>query len=77
MITGINESKTLAKLDHANVNVDLMEEIVTKSIAAFLLITIVLLIPVSIYCYLVKHRAKQKHLLPFHNTNYKLEQVLY
>ena len=35
----------------------------------FLLITIALLIAVSIYCYLVKYQAKQKHLLPFHNTN--------
>ena len=35
---------------------------------AFLLITIALLISVSIYCYLIKYRAKQKHLLPFNNT---------
>ena len=35
---------------------------------AFLLITIPLLIAVSIYCYLIKYRAKQKHLLPFHDT---------
>ena len=27
---------------------------------AFLLITIALLVTVSIYCYLIKHRAKQK-----------------
>ena len=36
---------------------------------AFLLITIALLIAVSIYYYLVKHRVKQKHLLSFHVTN--------
>ena len=30
----------------------------------FLLITIALLVAVSIYCYLIKYRAKQKHLLP-------------
>ena len=41
---------------------------------AFLLITITLLIAVSIYCYLKKYRAKQKHLLPFHDT--KLKQNL-
>ena len=35
---------------------------------AFLLITIALLIAVSIYCYLIKYQAKQKHLLPFHET---------
>ena len=28
---------------------------------AFLLITIALLIGISIYCYLIKYRAKQKH----------------
>ena len=42
----------------------------------FLLITIALLI-VCIYCYLIKYRAKQKRLLPFHNTNNELKQVLY
>ena len=36
---------------------------------AFLLIAIALLIAVSIYCYLIKYRAKQKHKLPFHETN--------
>ena len=35
------------------------------------------MIDVSIYCYLIKYQAKQKHLLPFHNTNYELKQVLY
>ena len=44
---------------------------------AFLLITIALLIAVSIYCYLIKYRPKQNHLLPFHNTNNELKQVLY
>ena len=42
-----------------------------------LLTTIALLIAVSIYCYLRKYRAKQKHLLPFHDTNTELKQVLY
>ena len=40
---------------------------------AFLLITIALLIAVSIYCYLTKYRAIQKHLLPFHFTHNKLK----
>ena len=39
----------------------------------FLFITIALLIAVSIYCYLIKHRVKQKHLLHFHFTNKKLK----
>ena len=37
----------------------------------FLLIMIALLITASIYCYLIKYRAKQKHLLPFHDTKLK------
>ena len=44
---------------------------------AFLLITLALLIAVSIYCYLIKYQAKQKHLLPFHDTNNELRKVLY
>ena len=40
---------------------------------AFLLITIELLIAVSIYCYLIKYQAKQKHLLPFQFTSTKLK----
>ena len=42
----------------------------------FLLNTVALLIPVSIYCYLIKYQAKQKHLLPFHHTNNELREVL-
>ena len=41
----------------------------------FLLITITLLITV-IYCYLIKYKAKQKHLLPYYLTNEKLIYVL-
>ena len=43
----------------------------------FLLITIALLIAVSSYCYLIKYRGKQKHLLPFHFTNKKLKEILH
>ena len=39
----------------------------------FLLITITSLIAVSIYCYLIKYRVKQKHLLSFHVA--KLKQI--
>ena len=35
------------------------------------------MIAVSIYCYLIKHRAKQKDLLPFHVTNNELKEVIY
>ena len=44
---------------------------------AFTLITIALLIAFSIYCYLIKYRAKQKHLLPFHVTNNELKETMY
>ena len=44
---------------------------------AFLLITVALLIAVSIYCYLIKYRAKQKHLLPFKFKNNKLKEIIY
>ena len=42
---------------------------------ACLFTTIALLIAVSIYCYLIKCRAKRKHLLPFHDRNNKLRKV--
>ena len=40
---------------------------------AFLLITITLFTAVSIYCYLIKYKAKKKHSLPLHDT--KLKQI--
>ena len=43
----------------------------------FLLITMELIIAVSIYCYLIKLRAKQEHLLSFHITNNKLREIIY
>ena len=51
----------------------------TQNVHIILLVlsnAIALLIAVSIYCYLIKYPAKQKHLLPFHNTNSELKQVL-
>ena len=38
----------------------------------FLLIALVLLIAFGIYCYLIKYKAKQKHLLSFYATNNKM-----
>ena len=43
----------------------------------FLLITILLLVAVSINCYLLKYRAKWKKLFPFHITNNELRVVMY
>ena len=37
----------------------------------FLLIIVSLFIIVSIYCCLIKHRSKQKHLLPYYETSNK------
>ena len=45
-------------------------------LVTFLLITVVLLIAVNIYFYLIKYQEKRKYLLPFYNTNNKLKQVL-
>ena len=36
-----------------------------------LLTTMILLIAVSIYCCLIKYKAKQKHLFPFYDANSK------
>ena len=44
---------------------------------AFLLITIALLVGVGIYSCLLKYRAIQKHLLPFHVTNNELKVIMY
>ena len=59
--TNFNEKNTACKMQNF------------YTLLGFLLITITLLIAVSIYCYLIKYRAKQKHLLPFHDT--KLKQL--
>ena len=47
-----------------------------KILLTFLLITIALLIVVRICCYLIKYQSKQKILLPFHDTNNELKQVI-
>ena len=81
MITAKNESKILTKnisckcncrFDGKNVSqMNAGDEV--RKMLAFLLIAIVLLV----YCYLIKYPAKQKRLLPFHNANNELKQVLY
>ena len=65
ILTNFNEKKATCKTQNVYV------------LLAFLLITIALLIAISIYCYLIKNRAKQKHLLPFHFTNDKLKEIIY
>ena len=60
--TNFNERKATCKVQNFYI------------LLAFLLITIALLIAVSLYCYLIKNRAK--HLLTFHYTNNELREVL-
>ena len=48
-----------------------------SKLLVFLLITTALLIAVSISCYLIKYQEKQKHLVPFHNTNNKFVLIIY
>ena len=43
----------------------------------FLLITLAWLIAVTIYCYWIKYRAKQKHLFPFYIINNELKGTIY
>ena len=47
------------------------------SLLTVLLITLELLMAVSIYCYLIKYKAKQKHLLLYYTTNDKFKEVLF
>ena len=63
--TNFNENKTTCKTQ------------IFYILLSFLLITIALLITVSIYCYLIKYRAKQKHLLGFYVTNNDLKEIMY
>ena len=59
--TNFNEEKTTCKLQNFYI------------LVAFIIIAIALLIAFSIYCYVIKYQAKQKHLLPFQFTNNKLK----
>ena len=59
--TNINEKKATCKMQNFYI------------LLAFLLIITSLLIAVTIFCYLMKYRVKQKYLLPFHFTNNKLK----
>ena len=62
--TSFNEKKTTYKSQNFYISL------------AFSLVTIALLIAVSIYCYLIQYRIKQKYLLPFYNRNSELKQIL-
>ena len=65
VLANFNEKKATCKMQKFNI------------LLAFLLIIIALLTAVSIYYYLIKYQTKRKHLLPFHDTNNELREVLY
>ena len=64
--------------------IDTTKTVPTKStstssyiLLAFFLITIVLLVAVKAYAYLIKYKVKQKHLLPYYVTTDRLQEVYY
>ena len=59
--TNFNENKAICKTQNFYI------------LLSVFLITIALLTAVSIYCYLIKHQRKQKHLLSFHFTSNKIK----
>ena len=65
ILTNFNEKKAIFKTQNVYI------------LLVFLLITILSFIAVSIYCYWIKHRAKQKHLLTFHFTNNESKEIMY
>ena len=60
--TNFNEKKATCKTQ------------ISYILLAFLLITMTLFVVVSIYYFLIKYWTKQKHLLPFYDTNNELKQ---
>ena len=62
---GIIEEETKTVTTHFNTKNSICKTKNFYILVVFLLITISLLIAVSIYCDLIKYKAKQKHLLPF------------
>ena len=63
--TNFNEKKPICKMQNFYI------------LPPFLLITLAWLIAVTIYCYWIKYRAKQKHLLPFYITTNELKGTIY
>ena len=63
--TNFNEKNGTSKTQNLSILLD------------FLLISIALLIAVSIFCYLIKNKTQQKHLLPFQFLNNKLKEITY
>ena len=70
-------AKLSLKDDYEQINFNEKEAICKTrnfyNLLVYLLITIVLLIAVTIYCYLIKYQ--RKHIWPFHNTNNKLSKL--
>ena len=65
--------ETIFAVEKSTISKNIICETKTLHISlVFLLITTTLLIAFSIYCCLIKHKAKQKHLWPYYVTNNKL-----
>ena len=78
MIPQLRELKLLKKKQNQLHQFFLMKiQFLKQKTSIFLLITVALLITVSIYCYLIKYKAKPKLLSLFHATNNELKDVLY
>ena len=82
MIQGLCVTKLQSHLTklYGKINLNEKKKMICKTkhfyiLLAFLLITMTLLMSVSIYCYLLKYRAKQKHLL--RDKNNELKQILF
>ena len=58
-----NEKKVKCKIENFYISI------------TFLTITIAVLLAVSIYCYLMKHRSKQEHLLSYYGTSNDLREI--
>ena len=67
----ITEEKAKATATNFNAKKVIYKTKIFYILLTFLLITIARLIAVSIYCYLIKYRAKQKHLPCYHTSKLK------
>ena len=69
----------LADIIHANTILRIIrrrnKNIICETKIFYILLSITLLIAISIYCYLIKYKAIQKHLSPLYITNNELKEI--
>ena len=69
----------IANIIHANTILRIIrrrnKNIICETKIFYILLTIALLIAISIYCYLIKYKAIQKHLSPLYITNNELKEI--